>query len=421
MASRRTKQPPAALSISDIRGIAKLATRATVGVAGIAEGVHRSVWDRLGAPGGDVPGRTRGLTGLVYRSIDRVTRMVGRGVDAVLANAQPWVDPGGPRGPGRPGRDAVLAALNGVIGDRLVADDNPLAIPMSLHHRGEVLDEDAPPLEAGGKLLLLVHGLCRNESHWRAGPEGHEVDHGEALAAALDYTPVSVRYNTGLHVSTNGRELSARLEGLLAGWPTPIEELAVVAHSMGGLVTRSAIECARRDGSDWPGHLKHVVFLGTPHHGAPLERAGNWVDAVLAGTPYTAPFAKLGMLRSAGITDLRYGHVVDEDWSGRDRFARAPDHRRVVPLPEGVACHAVAATTAAGRGVLSDRLVGDGLVPVRSALGMHDDPKRVLRFAADDRLVVRGTNHMGLLASPEVTRGLLKWLEPEASTDRTRG
>ena len=113
----------------------------------------------------------------------------------------------------------------------------------------------------------------------------------------------------------------------------------------------------------WPTLMKNIVFLGTPHHGAPLERAGNWIDVILGSTPYSRPFAKLGQLRSAGITDLRYGHVLDADWQGHDRFRRKPDSRESVPLPEGVACYCVAATTASKRSLVADRLVGDGLVP----------------------------------------------------------
>jgi hypothetical protein len=164
----------------------------------------------------------------------------------------------------------------------------------------------------------------------------------------------------------------------------------------------------------WPGLLKNIVFLGTPHHGAPLERAGNWIDVILGSTPYSRPFAKLGQLRSAGITDLRYGHALDVDWQGRDRFQRQPDKRQNLPLPEGVACYSVAATTAVKRSALVDRLLGDGLVPLHSALGQHNDPLRTLEFAKSSQLIVYRTNHMALLDSPAVTQQLLQWLKDPA-------
>ena len=285
---------------------------------------------------------------------------------------------------------------------------------MVSQREAERLDLKALPQipEATSKVLLLIHGLCMTDHQWHTRRDDQVVDHGAALASALGYTPVHLRYNTGLHVSQNGRELSVLLEQLIAEWPTPIEELTVVAHSMGGLLIRSAFQLAREEAIRWPDHLKNIVFLGTPHHGAPLEKAGNWVDRILAGTPYTAPFAKLGHLRSAGITDLRYGHVSDEDWQGRDRFQRQPDDRRIVPLPEGVVCFAVAATTEAKRSMLADRLIGDGLVPLNSALGQNDEPRRCLAFPEASQRIEYQTNHPGLLSSPEVTRQLVQWLRP---------
>lgn len=407
------KHPLNHLRASDIRGIAQLAAQATEGVTGIVEGVHQSVWSTMGVPGGAEKGRTRGITGLVYRSVRGVTRLVGTGVDAVLARFEPVIGSSDAANPETPERDTVFAALNGVMGDHLVENNNPFAIPMVFRSRGEVLDPQSP-LEipgATGRVLLLIHGLCMTDHQWRTKNGEQVVDHGEALASALGYTPIHLRYNTGLHVSQNGRQLANLLEELIQAWPSHIEELTVVAHSMGGLLIRSASHIAREDASLWPDHLKKIAFLGTPHHGAPLEQAGNWVDTILGATPYTAPFAKLGQLRSAGITDLRFGHVSDEDWQGRDRFDRKPDDRRVVPLPEGVKCFTVAATTAARRGTLADHLVGDGLVPLRSALGLHDDPRRCLEFAEESQLIEYQTNHLGLLSSPEVTRQLTGWLQ----------
>jgi hypothetical protein len=260
------------------------------------------------------------------------------------------------------------------------------------------------------KLLLVVHGLCMNELQWTSQHQGQRVNHSDALAQALGYTPVYVRYNSGLHVSQNGHALAAQLEDLVKNWPTPLAEVSLLVHSMGGLVSRSALYYATQDGLQWPQLLKNMVFLGTPHHGAPLERAGNWVDVILGSTPYTRPFAKLGQLRSAGVTDLRYGHVLDVDWQGHDRFRRRPDSRQHLPLPDGVACFVVAATTAAKRSHVADRLLGDGLVPLHSALGHHDDAARQLVFEPQRQLILYRTNHMQLLSHPDVTRQLLSWL-----------
>jgi hypothetical protein len=418
MPAKTDSSPLRHLRASDLRALAQLATQATAGVTRIVEGVHQSVWGTLGVPGGKLAGQTGGVTGLVYKSIHAVAASLGAGAEALLSRLQPLLEPAAAADPRTtPQREAVLAALNGVMGDRLVANNNPLAIPMTLRYRGRALDWQAlPPMpEATGKVLLMIHGLCMNELQWRvknAPPHhGKDVDHGQLLAAALGYTPVYLRYNTGLHTSQNGRQLAAQLQQLAEHWPVPLDEISVLAHSMGGLVIRSAVHYAGESRLAWLDRLRKIVFLGTPHHGAPLERAGNRIDSLLGSTPYSAPFARLGHLRSAGITDLRYGHVLDEDWHGHDRFQRKADSRHFVALPHGVACFAVAATTAARRSPLADRLIGDGLVPIPSALGQHHDARRTLAFPASAQFIAYRTLHIGLLSSPEVSHKLLQWLQ----------
>lgn len=123
------------------------------------------------------------------------------------------------------------------------------------------------------------------------------------------------------------------LEALLHAWPVPLSELVIIGHSMGGLVARSACHFGAVAHHDWLRRLDKLVFLGTSHHGAPLERGGNSVDMLLGISRYTAPFARLGKVRSAGITDPRHGNLVDRDWRGRDRIARSGDVRRAVPVP----------------------------------------------------------------------------------------
>ncbi|WP_363352543.1 alpha/beta hydrolase, partial [Hydrogenophaga sp. A37] len=399
---------------SDLRAAAQLASQATQGVINITEGVHQSVRRRLGFSGGASDEQASGLTGQTYRGIRGVAHIVGHGLDGALAALLPLVDDPADHPAASPAREAVLAALNGVLGDRLQSFGNPLAQAMELRQGGRALP--LAPVALKGQLgeqvsphlLLLAHGLCMNDTQWRRS--GH--DHGAFLAQALGCTPVYLRYNSGLHTSTNGRELASQMERLVAGWPVPLERITVVGHSMGGLVARSAVQVARETGQRWPGLLRELVFLGTPHHGAPLERAGHGVDLLLASSPHTVPFARLGKIRSAGITDLRHGHVLDADWQGRDRFESSDDHRVPLPLPEGVACFTVAATLAGQRGLLADRLTGDGLVPLHSALGQHDQPTRRLVFAKDSQHIVYRTGHLDLLSRPQVAAQLLHWLTP---------
>jgi pimeloyl-ACP methyl ester carboxylesterase len=335
-------------------------------------------------------------------------------MDLALSGLEPVIQSSTGAEAETPQRGAVVAALNGVVGDHLVATNNPLAIPMQLRYRDEVLEWQSTPEmpEATGKVVVLLHGLCMDDLQRHAQVQGHATDHGETLAAALGYAPVYARYNSGLHTSENGRALSAQLEQLVDQWPVPLDELTIVAHSMGGLVARSAHYYAQEQALRWPGLLKNLVFLGTPHHGALLEQVGNWVDTLLESTPYTAPFARLGRLRSAGITDLRFGYLLDDDWRGRDRFHLIADNSLIVPLPENVACFAVAATRASPQCTVANRLLGDGLVPLPSALGRHPDPERTLRFGPDSQWTAYKTHHMALLYSSAVADKLLEWLAP---------
>ena len=423
MAKPNPPNPFRHLRSTDLRGLAKLATQATVNVTKMAEGVTQSVWNTLGAPSGksanETRATTRGITGLVYKSIQSVAQLVGKGTESLLSSLQPLLDKIDQEPQESAPREAVLAALNGVMGDRLVESDNPLATPMTLRFKNETLNWEAMPDKAllTGKVLIVVHGLCMNDLQWTCHVNGKTVNHAQTLADKLGYTPVYVRYNTGLHASQNGQILSNQLELLSALWPTPLTEISVLVHSMGGLVTRSAVHAAQQSKRQWVKKLKNIVFLGTPHHGAPLEKAGNWIDVLLGVAPYSAPFKRLVELRSSGITDLRFGNVLDSDWEDQDRFKprtkQEQNTREHLPLPneaDGVACFTVAATLAAKRSLVADRLVGDGLVPLNSALGVHSDPARSLVFPKSSQMVVYRTNHMAMLGSAEVGEQLVAWL-----------
>ena len=397
------------LRAADLRGAGRLAIDATLALTSLVENLHHNIQRAPGPLGVHSERSAAGVGGLVYRSIRGVTRLVGGGLDVVLGQLSALLGPGA--GVDSREREAVLAALNGVLGDHLEASGNPLAIPMKLRHLGQPLDLESSALantlpQPSRRLLLMVHGLCMGPLQWKR--KGH--DHGEVLAAEGGFTPLCLHYNTGLHISANGGLLADRLRALLPAWPVPVDELVIVGHSMGGLVVRSAIEQASSRGDTWPRRLTKLVFLGTPHHGAPLERGGHWVDVILGASPYTAAFARLGKIRSAGITDLRHGSLLEADWAGVDRFAHGHDTRIHVPLPEGVACYAIAASLSRVAGDLHGKLLGDGLVPLDSALGRHKQAARCLRFEPGRQWVGQGIGHLDLLSSPQVLAQLRTWL-----------
>ena len=441
-------QPPASAgTLGDVRGAARLLVDSTLHVAGVVEALHGQI-QRAAPPlrrriaGGSGSGkalpdgrphdglpRTRGLTGLVYRSIRGTTRLVGRGLDSALAALDPLLAAvsaptltptltplPADAGPHTPRRDGLVAAANGVLGDHLAQSGNPLAIPMQLRQHGQPLDFAAPSASPGpggvpgrvpgrvsGRVQLLVHGLCMSDLGWLR--KGH--DHGQALGRALGMAPVYAWYNSGQHIATNGRDLADALEHLMQRWPVPLSGLFIVGHSMGGLVARSACHQAQALGHSWPQRLQKMVFIGTPHHGAPLERAGNWLHRLLGLSPYAAPFARLSGLRSAGITDLRHGNLLQSDWAGAARFDQR-DLRTPVPLPAGVGCYAIAST--AGRRGTAGPLLGDGLVGVDSALGRHKRRALALGLPRGHTWVAQGVHHMDLLSDAAVYQRLLAWL-----------
>ncbi|MCC6592982.1 MAG: alpha/beta hydrolase [Xanthomonadales bacterium] len=347
--------------------------------------------------------RVGGIGGLVYRSIHGINELLRRGSDHALGLLADGSETAG----ADPRIEAARAALNGVLGDHLERSGNPLALPMRLRRDGIALQVERAALaaalpQAGGRLLVLVHGLCMNDRQWLRA--GH--DHGAMLEREHGYTALRLYYNSGRHISHNGREFSALLEDLLAQWPVPVRELVLLGHSMGGLVARSAVHQGLAAGRRWCERLGALVCLGSPHHGASAERIGSHVHQAIGLSPYSAPIARLGALRSEGITDLRHGNLLEADWQGRDRFAGG-DHRIPLPLPAGVRCHTVAATRSPPG---APRPAGDGLVSVASALGHHRLPQRTLAFPPEHQLLVPECNHFDLLARAEVREQLALWL-----------
>lgn len=335
----------------DLREAVRLVVRATTGITDVAEEMHRHIASGPAVLGRPLALPTRILTGIGYGSVRGVTRLVGGTLDVVLDALAPLL---GESAPG-PERMAALAALNGVLGDWLAETGSPLAIPMQLHRSGD-----------GRRVLVMIHGSSMHHEHWRW--RGHH--HGEELAREQGWALASVHYNTGLPVLENGRLLAAALDEL-----ADADEIAILAHSMGGLVARAACHAAEAEGRGWRGKLRTLVTLGTPHRGSPIERGGNLVELLLPLTGYSAPLAKLARIRSVGVTDLRYGLDLD--------------------LPAGVRCHAVAA----GK---------DVLVPVASAHGA---------VPAGSCTTIPGIDHLQLLGSAEVYAVIRTALEERSTLE----
>lgn len=273
--------------------------------------------------------------------------------------------------------DAAIGLVNGAIGDHLHARGNGLDLGMALRAGDGYVGTDRP-LDLPGatpRVAVFVHGLGTTEWSWFLEGLAYHGDAGASfgtlLARDLGYTPIYVRYNSGRHVSENGRLLAERLEQLVTTYPRAIEDLLLVGHSMGGLVLRSAGHYAREAQMSWPAKVRRVFCLGSPHHGAPLEKLGHLAAAVLGAidTPGTRIPARILQGRSAGIKDLRHGFLVDDDWIGQDPDALREAGAREIPLLEHVAYHFVSATVTDDPEHPVGRLIGDLLVQVPSAHG----------------------------------------------------
>lgn len=398
-----------------------------------------------------------GITGIVYDSIRSITREVSkriseplsvlndsldnRGGDNLKGNvgasdsangnvsedAPPSSPPSSTHSPSSSSiKPTLLSAINGIIGDYLHTQQNPLSIAMTFRQHGNDIELNALAqqiVDSEGKLLIMVHGLCMNDVQWKQG----EHDHGYHLANDLSCTTVYLHYNTGRHIYQNGMELNALLGKLASQFHSLQSQhslaISVVAHSMGGLVTRSALYYAKaaiseaaaktevaEESIQWAEYLQKIVFLGTPHHGAPLEKAGIWVDLFLGMHHFTAPLTRITQIRSAGIADLRHGYIVESDTHSERRFDFASDQRKPISLPDGVECYAIATTSSASPNAINKHLVGDGLVPLNSALGIHENEVFNLNFKPENQWVGNNISHLGLLGNRTIYDVIHRWL-----------
>lgn len=346
------------------------------------EGMHRAISGRwfsaLGSVGKPVQLAHDTVSRTVYESIRFAGAVAGNGLDAALAV--------------RPETTTRAQALtNGLWGDKLGRHEARLGISMSLRDRaGAPLDLDSEigttfPT-ASGHLILLVHGSMDTERRW------YSKQTSPGLLDALDthpsLTPLAVRYNTGRPVSANGALLADLIEAVHADWPVPVETIALVGHSAGGLVIRSACAAAQQEGHKWIEKVTDVVALGSPHLGTPLEKLTEVVTQGLAIARETRPLADFLSTRSRGITDLRFGTAADT-------------------VPAGVEQHFVAGVITADTSHPVGVLMGDLVVGVNSASGgQHLEPTNVM--------VVGGVRHNDLVNEATVVNQVMGWLDPHA-------
>jgi pimeloyl-ACP methyl ester carboxylesterase len=382
------------------------------GIGGVHEAIARRVFDAVGPTGRPVRITHDAISRGVYASLRGAATLAREVADCAFSRR----DPGDGRAISAQPRGAIaLAVLNGLVGDRLEAEGSDLQEPMAVRLRGRVVAPERDALAAAfpvaaPRLVVFLHGLMESEYAWRLGGG---PTYGARLERELGCTAIDVRYNSGRHVSRNGRSLAVLLEQVVAEWPVAVEQIALVGHSMGGLVARSACCQASELGHDWVARVRHVVSLGSPHMGAPLAQGVHYAAHALHAVPETRPFARLLRRRSAGIRDLDQGSLVDRDWEGCDPDALRAAACAEVPLLEGATHCFVAATITRDERHPLGRLAGDALVLVPSASGRSRT--RRIPFRAEHGMHVGGAHHLALLNHPAVYERLREWLTQSPS------
>ncbi|MDP2308531.1 MAG: alpha/beta hydrolase [Pseudomonadota bacterium] len=324
------------------------------------------------------------------------------------------------------GRNLELAigVLNGTVGDYLARTGNGLATEMAIIHDGAPLRLDPASLArafpaATRKIVVLLHGLMNTEHVWAFPPSARgadatesTADYGGSLARDHGYTPLYLRYNTGRSIPDNGASLDQLLTALVRAWPSdsdggPVQELLLVGYSMGGLVVRSACHVAKLAAHDWLPRVHRILYIGTPHLGAPLERVGRVVSRGLRAVPdpYTQLIAQIADLRSDGLKDLGDADLRHEDRARRLHRVSLRDPNHPVPLLPEVRHYLVAGTLSAAPWAAS--LFGDIMVPVPSGTASTSElpPERVA--------ILPGMSHVALAHHPAVYRQIHAWMANE--------
>jgi pimeloyl-ACP methyl ester carboxylesterase len=405
----------------EIDGLGRLARVTLRGGTDRIHEVHQGIADRafraVGPAARPVQVVYDAMSGLTFSSVRLALGAGARAVGGVASLRADGLD----LDAGRAGRVA-LAILNGAHGDLLQREAPALALDMTVRVAGRTVRTDGASLreafpDVTGRLAVFLHGLTETEDSWGWGAQRHHGDRsvtfGSRLQRDLGLTPVHLRYNTGLHISENGRALDALLGVLVDAWPVPVRDVVLIGHSMGGLVARSALHQAgggTADGHAWTRLVRDTITLGSPHLGAPLERGVHRLTARLARLPETRPLATLLTLRSVGIKDLRRGTLVETDWSGHDLDGLTPGPHTHVPLHDGARHFVVLATLSRDPGSRLADLLGDLLVPPRSASGDTGDDDR-LAFPPDHVHRIGGLHHQDLLGHPRVYARIREWLE----------
>ncbi|WP_408896402.1 esterase/lipase family protein [Nocardioides sp. R1-1] len=356
----------------------------------VARRAHGVVRRGVGPTGVPAEALHRGIATVVYGAVGLSFRAASAGLSRLAeAGVGPALEEG-PRG------RFVNAAVNGLIGEELRRERPRLAIEMGVRHRGRDVVLAPEPVAAAfpgatGRLVVFLHGLCENEDYWRRHRDRVGSTYGESLARR-GWTPVYLRANTGLPLRENGVVLASLMQRLVDAWPTEVTRIALVGHSLGGLVLRasSAVVAEGAAPAPWTRLVSDVVTLGTPHLGSWFAVGADHASRTLARAPEVAAFGRIIDRQAPGIHDLIEGLAQD-----------------VPPLPHARYRLVTATLTRSPRHPVAQAF-GDLLVTPRSAVGR--DRRGTELFPGAEVLHLGRTDHFGLLNHPEVHAALARWL-----------
>jgi pimeloyl-ACP methyl ester carboxylesterase len=401
---------------TDIASIGDLAGEALAAGGTLVKTMHEGIAGRpfgiLGPFAAPVRITHDAVSRRVYSGVRGSLRAAARGGAGLVATRAPA---DGVALRSTPHGSFAVGALSGMYGDHIAGRGSELATELGLRRRGA----DVPPTgeglaaaypDATSRIVVFVHGLCGDEQCWRLFPlrgRAGRPTYGRRLQDELSFTPLYVRYNTGLHISDNGRALARLLDDVVASWATGVEEIVLIGHSMGGLVARSACHYGEVDGLRWTDSVRHVFCLGSPHLGADLEKGTNALSYALARLPETRALATFLNARSVGIKDLRYGSCAEEDWCDCDPDEFLRDRCVETPFLPDANYYFIGATLSPGP--LGSAL-GDLLVRMPSASGRGNGRGRRIPFEVDNGHELAGRTHFDLLNHPAVYEQIRTWL-----------
>lgn len=309
----------------------------------------------------------------------------------------------------------TLHVMNGVIGDMLENKGTGLAMKMTLYASNKPLTVTKKCLSQiklpdTDKICILAHGNCGSEKGW-AFKENPSANYGSLLQKDFGFTPFYLRYNSGLHISVNGKRLSDLLEKFIRCYPKKVREVILVGHSMGGLLFRSACHYGQKEKRKWIKLISKIFYLGTPHLGTHFERLGKLTTSLLnqIPNPFTKAFVFLGDLRSAGIKDLRHGYLIDEDWQNKDADNLFYLHQNKTPLLKGSDHYLICGTLSKVAGSKMGRFFGDGLVHPASGTGQGLFSSSAIPFLKENCKIITGISHHRLQKSPLVYEQIKAW------------